>query len=257
VLRMIITAACARLRLPNPCDAVEMPSPGKQRRNFLTKEEVGNVLEFVERTSPFWYPAVLLDVVCGLRWGELSALRWDDIDEREGVIRVCRGNYKGKQVDSTKNGNDEFEPKLVPLLPEIAELLRAHRQKMIATQHKGLPNGWVFPNEKGNLYKGSPLRKVLDAACVACKTKWRVTCHGLRHTANDLLRRVADGEVVRAIIGHSTTAMTHHYSHVDEAEKKIAASRVLHAVLRPKEGIKEGIEGQAASIALPAASHVC
>jgi integrase len=118
---------------------------------------------------------------------------------------------------------------------------------MIATQHKGLPNGWVFPNEKGNLYKGSPLRKVLDAACVACKTKRRVTCHGLRHTANDLLRRVADGEVVRAIIGHSTVAMTHHYSHVDEAEKKIAATRVLAVVLEKprrklirKRGSKRG-----------------
>jgi hypothetical protein len=31
--------------------------------------------------------------------------------------------------------------------------------------------------------------------------------------------------MVRAIIGHSTTAMTHHYSHVDENEKPLAATR--------------------------------
>jgi integrase len=143
-------------------------------------------------------------------------------------------------------------------------VLRAHRQKRLATQPKGLPNGWVFPNEKGHLYKGAPLRKVLDAACIECKTKRRVTCHGLRHTANDLLRRVADGEVVRAIIGHSTVAMTHHYSHVDETEKKIAATRVLAAVLGkssseidPKEGIKEGMRGGSPQSALPDASQVC
>lgn len=48
-------------------------------------------------------------------------------------------------------------------------------------------------------------------------------CHGLRHTANDLPRRVASGEVVRAIIGHAATAMTHHDSHVGEIEKRVAA----------------------------------
>jgi integrase len=242
VLRTIVTAACARMRLPNPCDAVEVPSNGKRRRNFLSKDEVASVLTFVETKSPFWYPAVLLDLVSGLRWGELSSLRWSDVDEANGVIRVCRGNYKGTEMDSTKTG-DEDEPKLVPLLPQVAEVLRAHRQKMLATQHPGLKAGWVFPTENGTLHKGSPLRRVLDAACKACETKHRVTCHGLRHTANDLLRRVADGEVVRAIIGHSTVAMTHHYSHVDEGEKRVAANRVLEVVLGGKAPQKQVIQG--------------
>jgi integrase len=38
---------------------------------------------------------VLLDVFSGLRWGELSALRFDDVDYAEGVIRIRRGNVKG------------------------------------------------------------------------------------------------------------------------------------------------------------------
>ena len=49
VLRQIITAACAKLRLPNPCDAVELPAPGKRRKNFLAIDEVGKVLAFVEK----------------------------------------------------------------------------------------------------------------------------------------------------------------------------------------------------------------
>src|SRR5205823_12830943 len=89
VLRTIVTAACAKLRLPNPCDGVELPARGKRRKNYVMADEVGNVLAHIERNFAFWYPAVLLDVVSGLRWGELSALRWDDIDEARGVIRVC------------------------------------------------------------------------------------------------------------------------------------------------------------------------
>lgn len=231
VLRQIIGVACARLRLPSPYDAVEPLKPGKRRKNVLAPAEVKGVLAHVEANAPFWYPAVLLDVVGGLRWGELSALKWEDVDEVRGVVRVVRGQYKGVLNSSTKTGNDEDCPKVVPLLPAVAEALRAHRQRMIRDQHPGLAAGWIFPTERGTLHKGSPLRDVLDAACAACGTKQRVTPHGLRHTANDLLRRVAEGEVVRAIIGHSTPQMTSHYSHVDEIEKLHAMARSFEAVL--------------------------
>lgn len=117
---------------------------------------------------------------------------------------------------------------------------------MVADQHPGLAEGWIFPTEKGTLHKGSPLRDVLDAACAECKTKRRITTHGLRHTANDLLRRVADGEVVRAIIGHSTPQMTHHYSHVDETEKRTAATRAF-AVMTGGKGVIGGVPDPAAT----------
>lgn len=248
VLSQIITAACARARVPNPCDGVESPKPGKRRKNFLMISEVAGVLDHVKANAPDWYAAVLLDVLSGLRWGELSALRWEDIDEAECVIRVRRGNDKGRVVESTKTGDDDDEPKLVPLLPEIADVLRERRQQMIKDQHPGLAEGWIFPTVMGTLHKGSPLRDVLDAACAGCETKRRVTAHGLRHTANDVLRRVTDPEVVRAIIGHSTPQMTHHYSHVDEHEKRTAATRALDVVT----GGKGVIGGVITNAAVPA-----
>jgi len=71
---------------------------------------------------------------------------------------------------------------------------------------------------------------VLTRACAEVNTGRRVTPHGLRHTANDLLRRHATAEVTRAIVGHSTERMTHHYSHVDELEKRAAVERSFAAV---------------------------
>lgn len=35
--------------------------------------------------------------------GEASALRWDDIEEATGIVRVVRGNWRGQEVPSTKS----------------------------------------------------------------------------------------------------------------------------------------------------------
>jgi integrase len=242
ILFQILKVATARAGVRNPVEGVEKIKAGKKRKNFLEKDEVVGVLAHVRENAAEWYPAVLLDVFSGLRWGELSALRWDDIDESERMIRVVRNNDKGTMVGSTKTGQDEDSPKIVPLLPYVAEALRERRKAMVASQHPGLKEGWVFPTKLGELHKGSPLRDVLDAACLACGTKRRITPHGLRHTANDLLRRFADGEVVRAIIGHSTEQMTSHYSHVDEGEKHAAATAVFDAVLGGRR-VLERVEG--------------
>ena len=236
VLRTILNAAGAE----HACRGVKLKG-SRRRANYLTSDELAGVLAHVRANAPDWYPAVLLDAFAGLRWGELSALRWSDVDEETGVIRVERGNYDGRVIASTKTGDDE-DPgaKLVPLLPQVADVLRAHRQRMLAAQHPGLAAGWIFPTAKGTLHKGSPLRKVLDAACAACGAR-RITPHGLRHTANDLLRRVADGEVVRAIIGHATEAMTHHYSHVDERDKRAAVARAFDVVAGVGTGVMPGV----------------
>lgn len=239
VLRTIVTAATARLRLPNPCDGVETPAAGARRDNFLTADELRQVLDQVAKQSPSWFAAVLLDVLTGLRWGELSALRWSDVDEARGVIVVSRGNYKGRVIESLKAGR----PKEVPLVPELAETLRAHRRRLIAEQHPGLAAGWIFPAAGGGLHRGSPVGKVLAAACTAAELGKRVTTHGLRHTANDLMRRVTSGEVTRAIMGHSTVQMTTHYSHVDAGEKRTAAARVLAVVRADRTGDPTGDPG--------------
>lgn len=236
VLRAVARAARVKLRLPHAfTDGVETPAAiALHDDNALDAVQLGRVLQAVAKLSPAWYPAVLLDVTTGLRWGELSGLRWDDVREDERIIIVRRGNWKGREVATTKTG----AVKAVPLLPVVADALREHRQRMVAAQHPGLAAGWIFPTGKGSLHRGSPLRKVLGPALREAGITHRVTPHGLRHSANDLLRRVAGGEVVRAILGHATPLMTLHYSHVDEDEKQTAASRAFSGVLG---GVGKGV----------------
>ena len=96
--------------------------------------------------------------------------------------------------------------------------------------HPGLRKGWVFPRQDGEHYRGCPLGKLLNRACEATGIAIRFTTHGFRRTYNDLARRHVDGLVVRSVVGHSSEAMTEHYSRVDVNEKRAASVAVLNAV---------------------------
>ena len=80
------------------------------------------------------------------------------------------------------------------------------------------------------MYNGAlskPNRKVLRHAGIYK----RVTIHGLRRTATDLLRRAAvDHTAAKSIIGHTTDRMREHYSSVSADEARGIGSRLVSLV---------------------------
>lgn len=136
----------------------------------------------------------------------------------------------------------------LPLLPNLAAVLKEHRRGQIAEQVKGLESGGVFPSPRaGRLLYASVLRKPIDRIAEAIeldramargetaldrgRTKMRrPTVHGFRHTFNNLCRQVAAGEVVRGLTGHARAEMTVHYSQVTREGKRAATQGVLRLV---------------------------
>lgn len=74
----------------------------------------------------------------------------------------------------------------------------------------------------------------MDRACKEAGIR-RITTHGFRRTWNNLARQLADRMVVRSIVGHTSEAMTEHYSHVALDEKRAAAEAVARLV-RSEDG---------------------
>jgi hypothetical protein len=71
----------------------------------------------------------------------------------------------------------------------------------------------------------------------------RFTVHGMRYTFTDLVRRAnLDAVVRRALTGHVTERMQHHYSHVGNDEQRAAMAGVLRLV-PPRTGTVVGTEG--------------
>lgn len=161
----------------------------------------------------------------GLRWGEATALEWDDLDDQHGLIHVRRAQWNGVVGKPKGKGG-----RTVPLIPELADILKEHRRKLIEKQHPGLKRTkLVFPSRVGSHHKPGVLRKPLRKV-LSKKKLPKITVHGLRRTLNNFIRKDAPGIVTRAIMGHVSEVMTNHYSVVNAEEKKAAVAAVVQLV---------------------------
>lgn len=193
------------------CDRVKAPRVQgytPDRPNLLTESELARLVAAI---PPQWRGLLLFIATTGLRFGEASALHWEDV--RDGMAIIRWNNDRGQLVE-VKN---QSSYRTVAALPEVVVLWDGPKAR-----------GLVFPTRSGGLHKGSPLRRILNEACemVFGVGGTRITTHGLRRTFNNLARRTTSSVVLKAITGHATDAMMEHYSLVG-ADEKTAVSAGL------------------------------
>jgi integrase len=152
------------------------------------------------------------------------------------VLRIRRSHVRGVIRNTTKTG----KRRMVPFPAELAAVLLAHRQRLVEAQHPGLEHGWVFANNAGKPRGNGSLCAENKAVLKHAGITKRVTLHGLRRTATDLLRRAAvDPVAAKAIIGHTTDRMRQHYSTVGDDETRGIGARLVSlvpAVSAPRGG---------------------
>jgi integrase len=249
LLRAMLRDAQADLGLPrDPCARVRALPEDPPVGNRLKPEDLQRVLAYLRANEPGWYPLFLTMALTGARFGEVSALQWDDIDEDAEVVWIRRSQWQGR-VGTTKTG----KVRDVPLPPPLQAVLKQHRRRLVRNQAPGLSEGLVFPSRVGTYRRNASLRKPLERALQAAGISDRFTLHGFRRTWNNLLRQVASGAITRSMIGHETEEMFLHYSHIERDEKHSAVERALALVDGPK--VEEKVEGSAAASDPPSSGH--
>jgi integrase len=116
--------------------------------NALAPAELEPYLQAWRDLYPEHFALIATLLLTGLRWGEATALTWPEIEsvEQSGILRIRRSQVRGVVRNRTKTGKRRF----VPFPLELADVLREHRRDLIANQHAGLREGWVFPNGAGH-----------------------------------------------------------------------------------------------------------
>jgi integrase len=96
------------LKHKNPAKDIKPPTKEDYKPHVLTDGEFKKIHDFFKGHK--YEPIILLAAWCGLRRGEIFALKWDDIDWEKAILRIdeasCitkEGNYIDKKPKS-KNG---------------------------------------------------------------------------------------------------------------------------------------------------------
>ncbi len=196
-------------------------APAKHQ-DVLTQQEVHALLGAAVDESPDVRAMLVLGFTTGMRFGELSALTWVDVDFDRRVIRVQRSQVRG-YVGATKTGR----VRVVPLAEAALAVLQAHRGWQQASMVAGSDSGLVFPSKRGTHRFNSMLTKPLQRCAERAGLNKHVSAHTMRRTVNNLIRQASGDIVARAVTGHATQAMTEHYSHVTAVEKLSAQGAAL------------------------------
>lgn len=223
VVKSCIGDGRATLELSNPAARVA-PLPEKPlEKEGLTLEELNALLVAYDHEGT--RPLVETLARTGMRWGEVSALKWEDIDREQMRILVQRSHYRGT-ISLPKSGRK----RTVPMSPKLADVLQTHRQRLLENQDPGLEEGWCFATV---VSRGKNKGQVRLRTPSSIAKPWRKACatsgieaspHDLRRTFVDLLRLVgSDPMVEHEVVGHADESMRKRYSTVrlEEAAKVV------------------------------------
>jgi integrase len=173
----------------NPVSHIErMPvSPSEDRYSL---EHVQRLLAPESR-----HPMIATALYTGMRKGELFGLVWDRVHFDRGCIEV-KHSFDGP----TKSG----KPRMVPLHPELASILRDWQARCPAT-----PTRHVFPvlvhrrYRPGNEHDMKDLRAILQAA--DCPDTFERPWHAMRHSFATLFAEAGGArDALERILGHSS-----------------------------------------------------
>lgn len=226
LLVQVLKDAAAQFQLPDPTARVRVPSKQSQacrERRTLNPEQLVRFLAEALARTPDRCAEIATLALTGMRAGELYGLQWSDIDEVAGVVRIQRSASHG-HVGPTKTG----DPREVPANPVLLDVLRAHRQDLVTKKHRGLQSGLVFPADTGGHRLPQSLHKVTKDLAKRCDIAIEVGPQVLRRTFNTLMLRAGvDGITLRAMMGHTTEAMTQRYAGVPMDHKHEALARMM------------------------------
>ncbi len=174
-------------------DQIHRPKREKTLPNVLSKEEVKQLLE---SHSNLKHKTMLsLIYSCGLRCGELLALKPVHIDSKRNIVLLK--NSKGKK------------DRIVPLSGKILEMLRDYYKIY-------KPTSYLFEGQTiGTPYDERSLQQVLKQALKKAGISKPVTLHWLRHSyATHLLENGTDLRYIQELLGHNSSKTTEIYTHV-------------------------------------------
>ena len=217
-----------KLIASNPTEGCALPRLEHREMQTLPVEQLQSFLREAKDSGVF--ELYYLELVTGLRRGELLGLKWEDVDLERGDLRVRRqiARISGEVVEAPLKTKNAY--RTLPLAEDTVDILEAQRKKTGDSP-------WVFPSPTGGPISPDSvlhmLHRVLKRAGLP-----RVRFHDLRHTFATLaLQNGVDVKTMSGMLGHFSAGFTlDTYAHVTTASQRQAAKTmgsILSGTLQP------------------------
>lgn len=203
--------------LKNPTEGTTIPKAAEKEMQILNEAQIQTFMEAIKQDE-IWRDFFYLELMTGLREGEICALKWCDFDAESGKLAVCRTLHKDGTTGETKTYSGIRSIKL----PESAAEMLRERKKTAVSE-------WIFPNPV------KPERAVTGQAAYNRLKKILKKCdlpnirfHDLRHTfATQAVAGGVDPKSLSHLLGHTKASFSlDRYTHVTN-EMQAGAAAVM------------------------------
>ena len=210
----------------NPTDNTTIPKKTTTEKQVLDDSQLNRFLEAIQG-EPYWHDFFYVEVMTGLRRGEICGIKWSDIDFNEGTLCIKR-SVSTKEGGGVSIGETKTDAGMRTIImpPSVATLLWKKRSDAI--------NEWVFPhytNPSDPLHPSSAYKKL--------KTLLKrlelplLRFHDLRHTfATQATDGGVDPKTLAGILGHTDASFTlDTYTHVT-SDMQRGASAIVNNMMQ-------------------------
>lgn len=185
----------------NPAKLVSSPKTQKLLPKFLSVDDVFSLVEKPEGIGFILArDRAILELLysSGLRVSEVAGLNVDDINTREGLVKV-RG--KGKKE------------RILPMGSKAIDAIKSYMIEKLLLKKK---DSAMFLNREDTRLSDRGIRRIVVKYAKMIGINGPIGPHTLRHTfASHLLQAGADLRVIQELLGHSSLSTTQKYTHID------------------------------------------
>ena len=212
----------------NPALRLKRVSNSKEDKvKAFTKEEQIKIEKYLNKDNRVENFIYILALYTGMRLGELTALSWNDINLKAGVIHVNKTKYKakneeGKWIYYFDKPKTKSSIRDIPLPSFLKENLKELKAKKLSK--------YVISKSDGSLLTDKTIVWRLSHILKKIKVR-RLNFHCLRHTfATRALENKMDIKTLSEILGHanvSTTLNVYTHSLIDHKKQQMRKIKKL------------------------------
>ena len=175
---------------------------------FLTRDEVVELIHFLEKEYPRLMPIAFIAAYYGLRRSELLGLKWDAVDFKKKQITIRHTVVRVTTIEETDQTKTPAGRRTLVLFPTAESCLRKLKEEQEENaeffgntyQNK---EGYVFTWEDGRCYDPNYITRFFTKATEKFGRP-EITLHKLRHTCVSLLSEMGwDLKKIQYWCGHA------------------------------------------------------